>query len=139
MREVLVALALMLVLAGVAWLLRRRRVALLTAARAQRLPPCTCTLRRTLSWVRFASADAYLLDGVLVVLTFNGALRIFRDGARTEPMPGWPFRFADVVAREVTRENDEVKVTYAGFAGGTLTMRGLPHEAQQQVLRALKA
>ena len=32
MREVLVALALMLVLAGVAWLLRRRRVALLTAA-----------------------------------------------------------------------------------------------------------
>ncbi len=37
MRNVLVTLALMLVLAGLARLLRRRRVALLTAARAQPL------------------------------------------------------------------------------------------------------
>ena len=83
-------------------------------------------------------------DGILDLIAPAAPLALIRglsadEGARTEPMPGWPFRFADVVAREVTRENDEVKVTYAGFAGGTLTMRGLPHEAQQQVLHALKA
>lgn len=138
MMRALVVLAVLLVLTAVVTLQRRRRLALLTAAGAHRLPPCTCTLRGTLSWLRLPRADTYLLDGVLVVLTINGAVRLFSRRTHAEPIPGWWFRFADVVVDEVALVNDVVTVRYSGFTRGTLTMSGLPREELQRVVRALE-
>lgn len=138
MKTWLISIAWVLVLFALARALKARRVRLLTAANAQALPPCSCTIRRFLSWTRLPRVDAYLLDGVLVVLTINGAIRVFKRATRTDPLPGWWFRFADVFAEDVTVENDAVTVKYSGFAKGSLTLTGLPLEAQQRVVSALR-
>ena len=138
MKAWVISIAWVVVLVALARALRARRVRLLAAANASALPTCRCTIRRFLSWVRLPRVDAYLLDGLLVVLTLNGALRVFKRGTRTDPLPGWWFRFADVFADDVTTENDEVTVKYSGFAKGSLTLSGLPHEARQRVVSALR-
>ncbi len=107
---------------------RRRIVERLSAQQAWRLPPCTAVIRRALSWVWLPGASVYVLNDGVVVLTINGALKIFRDVAKE--------RF-DCVVESASLEGEALVIRFSGFAAGSVSLKGLAAADQQRLMKAL--
>ena len=107
---------------------RRRIIKQLSAQQAWRLPPCTAVVSRTLSWLWLPRASVYVLNDGVVVMTINGALKIFRDVAKER---------RDCLVESVSLEGDALVIRFIGAVDGSVSLKGLAAADQQRIMKAL--
>lgn len=107
---------------------RRRIVEQLSGQQAWRLPPCNAVIRRALSWVWLPGASVFVLNDGVVVLTINGALKIFR---------GAPKERFDCAVESVALDGEALVIRFSGFAAGSVSLKRLVAADQQRIIKAL--